>query len=75
MIKWLANKLLPYLMTLIQKEEVGVQVCKRIDRLEKDSHPPLFSKDHLLKVHKRLESLETKAFVDIVNKYDWQGSD
>ena len=75
MIKWLANKLLPYLMTLIQKDEGVVQVCKRIDRLEKDSHPPLFSKDQLFKVHSRLEALETKAFVDKVTKYDWQGSD
>ncbi len=75
MIKWLANKLLPYLMALIQKSEGVVQMCKRIDKLEKDSHPPLFSKDQLFKVHSRLEALETKAFVDKVTKYDWQGSD
>ena len=75
MIKWLANKLLPYLMALIQKSEGVVQMCKRIDKLEKDSHPPLFSKDQLFKVHIRLEALETKAFVDKVTKYDWQGSD
>ena len=75
MIKWLANKLLPYLMTLIQTDEGVVQVCKRIDKLEKDSHPPLFSKEQLFKVHKRLEALETKAYVDKVSKYDWQGSD
>ena len=48
---------------------------ERIDKLEKDSHPPLFSKDQLFKVHSRLETLETKAFVDKVTKYDWQGSD
>ena len=75
MIKWLANKLLPYLMALIQKSEGVGQMCKRIDKLEKDSHPPLFSKDQLFKVHSRLEALETKAFVDKVTKYDWQGSD
>ena len=75
MIKWLANKLLPYLMALIQKSEGVVQMCKRIDKLEKDSQPPLFSKDQLFKVHSRLEALETKAFVDKVTKYDWQGSD
>ena len=75
MIKWLANKLLPYLMALIQKSEGVVQMCKRIDKLEKDAHPPLFSKDQLFKVHSRLEALETKAFVDKVTKYDWQGSD
>ena len=75
MIKWLANKLLPYLMTLIQTDKGVVQVCKRIDKLEKESHPPLFSKQQLLKVHRRLEALETKAFVDKVTKYDWQGSD
>ena len=68
MIKWLANKLLPYLMALIQKSEGVVQMCKRIDKLEKDSHPPLFSKDQLFKVHSRLEALETKAFVDKVTK-------
>ena len=75
MIKWLANKLLPYLMILMQKDEGVVQVCKRIDKLERDSHPPLFSKNQLFKVHGRLEALETKAFVDKVTKYDWQGSD
>ena len=63
MIKWLANKLLPYIVNLLQMEEGVVQTLKRVDRLEKDSHPPLFSKDQLFKVHKRLEDLETVAFV------------
>lgn len=75
MIKWLANKLFPHLNYLIQNSEGVVQILKRIDSLETNSHPPLFSKDTLFKVHKRIESLEAKAFVDKVNKYDWEGSD
>ena len=76
MIKWLANKLLPYIVNLLQMEEGVVQTLKRVDRLEKDSHPPLFSKDQLFKVHKRLEDLETKWFVDQFKGFkDYEGTD
>ena len=76
MIKWLANKLLPYIVNLLQMEEGVVQTLKRVDRLEKDSHPPLFSKDQLFKVHKRLEDLETKLFVDQFKGFkDYEGTD
>ena len=77
MIKWLANKLLPYIVNLLQMEEGVVQTLKRVDRLEKDSHPPLFSKDQLFKVHKRLEDLETVAFVSkFSDKYkNYEGTD
>ena len=77
MIKWLANKLLPYLVTSLQMEEGVMQILKRVDRLERDSHPPLFSKNQLFKVHKRLEDLETVAFVSkFSNKYkNYEGTD
>ena len=63
MIKWLANKLLPYLALLFQDNDLVKQSLKRLDALEKDSHPPLFDKSQLNKIHKRLEDLETVAFV------------
>ena len=76
MIKWLANKLLPYIVNLLQMEDGVLQTLKRVDRLEKDSHPPLFSKDQLFKVHKRLEDLETKLFVDQFKGFkDYEGTD
>ena len=76
MIKWLANKLLPYIVNSLQMEEGVVQTLKRVDRLERDSHPPLFSKDQLFKVHKRLEDLETKLFVDQFKGFkDYEGTD
>ena len=53
-----------------------IRLFQRLDRLEKDSHPPLFDKNQLHKIHKRLEDLETKAFVDKVSKYNfYEGSD
>ena len=70
-IKWLVNKIIPYL----QLSEGMLNIYRRLDKLEKDSHPPLFDKSQLNKIHKRLEDLEMKAFVDKTNKYDWQGSD
>ena len=71
-IKWLVSKIVPYL----QMNEGVINTCKRLDRLERDSHPPLFSKDQLLKVHRRLEDLETRAFVVKIGKFkDWEGSD
>ena len=71
-IKWLVNKLFP----LIQIEEWVIRLFQRLDKLEKDSHPPLFDKNQLKKIHKRLEDLETKAFVDKVSKYNfYEGSD
>jgi hypothetical protein len=59
-IKWLVNKIIPYL----QLSEGMLNIWERLDKLEMDSHPPLFSKTQLHKVHKRLEDLENKAFVD-----------
>mgnify|MGYP005830126499 FL=1 len=41
-----------------------LNIYRRLDRLEKDSHPPLFDKGQLNKLHKRLEDLETVAFVE-----------
>ena len=70
MIKWLANKLFPIISSKMQNYEGVINIHKRLNRLEKDSHPPLFSKDQLFKVHKRLEDLETVAFVSrFSNKY------
>ena len=70
-IKWLANKLFP----LLQIDEGMLNIYRRLDKIEKDSHPPLFDKEQLNKIHKRLEDLETTAFVKKLNKYDWEGSD
>ena len=71
-IRWLANKLFP----LWQVDEGMINVHKRLGRLEEDSHPPLFSKDQLFKVHKRLEDLETKAFVEKFPKMkSYEGTD
>ena len=71
-IRWLANKLFP----LWQVDEGMINVQKRLNKLENDSHPPLFSKDQLFKVHKRLEDLETKAFVEKFPKMkNYEGTD
>ena len=70
-IKWLASKLFP----LLQTDEVMINIHKRLNKLEKDTHPPIFSREQLNIINKRLEDLEMKAFVDKTNKYDWQGSD
>ena len=59
-INWIKRKLFP----LIQLEEWLIRLFQRVDKLEKDSHPPLFDKRQLNKIHKRLEDLETKTFVD-----------
>ena len=45
-------------------EEWVIRLFQRLDRLEKDSHSPLFDKNQLHKIHKRLEDLETKSFVE-----------
>ena len=71
-IKWLASKLFP----LLQLDEGMLNIHRRLDNLEKDSHPPLFSKEQLFKVHKRLEDLETKAFVERFPKMkSYEGTD
>ena len=77
MIKWLADKLFPFFSIKMQSDEGMINVHKRLQRLEKDSHPPLFSKDQLFKVHKRLEDLETVAFVSkFSDKYkNYEGTD
>ena len=59
-IDWIIRKIFP----LIQMEEWVIRLFQRLDRLEKDSHSPLFDKNQLHKIHKRLEDLETKAFVE-----------
>ena len=70
-IKWLVNKLIPFL----QVDEGMLNIYRRLDKLEADSHPPIFSRDELGKIKKKIEDLEIKAFVDKTSKYDWQGSD
>ena len=71
-IKWIKSKLFPF----IQVEEWVIGVFKRLDRLEKDSHPPLFDRRQLNKIHKRLEDLETKTFVnDFSYMKDYEGTD
>ena len=71
-IKWLANKLIPHL----QIQGWAINVFKRLDKLEGDAHPPLFQKEQLNKIHKRLEDLETKSFVDqFPNMKNYEGTD
>ena len=54
MIKWLANKLEPF----IQIQGWVINIFRRLDKLEDNAHPPLFEKDQVNKIHKRLEDLE-----------------
>ena len=76
MIKWLVNKLFPHISIEMQTDEGMINIHKRLQKLEKDSHPPLFSKKQLFKVHKRLEDLETKAFVERFPKMkSYEGTD
>ena len=70
-IKWFLDKLSP----LFQLEGWVVNIFKRLDRLEKDSHPPLFPKDKVKMIEKRIRDLEVVAFVKRISKHDWQGSD
>ena len=71
-IKWLVSKILPHLWV----NEGVINTCKRLDRLERDSHPPLFAKEQLNKINKRLEDLETKLFVDqFKGMKDYEGTD
>ena len=71
-IKWLVNKIIPYL----QLSEGMLNIYRRLDKLEKDSHPPRFDKSQLNKIHKRLQDLETKAFVDkFPYMKDYEGTD
>ena len=70
-IKWLLNKLSP----LFQLEGWVVNIFKRVDKLERDSHPPLFPREKLKDIEKRLRDLEVVSFVKKISKHDWQGSD
>ena len=71
-IEWLVNKIIPYL----QLSEGMLNIYRRLDKIEKDSHPPLFDKSQLHKIHKRLEDLETKLFVDQFSYLkDYEGTD
>ncbi len=70
--KWLVNKIIPYL----QLSGGMLNIYRRLDKLEKDSHPPLFDKSQLNKIHKRLQDLENKAFVDKFPYMDnYEGTD
>ena len=71
MLSWILNKMIEYLQT----SEGMINIYRRLDRLENQSHPQLFEKETLLNIHKRLEDLETTKFVEKVNKYNWEGSD
>jgi len=77
MIKWLASKILPYLSLEMQSDEGMINIHKRLQKLEEDSHPPLLSRNLVQMINKRLEDLETVAFVSKFNdKYkDYEGTD
>ena len=72
-INWIKNNIFP----LIQNEGWVTNIFMRLDRLEKDSHPPLFEKEQLNKLHKRVEDLETVAFVKRFGSKmkDYEGAD
>ena len=71
-IKWLVNKIIPYL----QSSEGMVNIYRRLDQIERDSHSPLFEKEQLHKIHKRLEDLEIKSFVEQFPKMkNYEGTD
>ena len=59
-IKWLVSKIIPFL----QRSEGMLNIYRRLDQIERDSHSPLFEKEQLHKIHKRLEDLEMKSFVE-----------
>jgi predicted transcriptional regulator len=76
MIKWLANKLFPLFSTKIQNEEGMLNIQKRLQKLEREAHPPLYEKDTILKIHRRLEDLEIAKFVDKFPKMkNYEGTD
>ena len=72
-INWIKNIIFP----LIQNEGWVTNIFMRLDRLDKDSHPPLFEKEQLNKLHKRVEDLETVAFVKRFGSKmkDYEGTD
>jgi hypothetical protein len=71
-IKWLVNKIIPYL----QLSEGMLNIYRRLDQIERDSHSPLFEKEQLHKIHKRLEDLEMKSFVEQFPKMkNYEGTD
>ena len=71
-IKWLVNKKIPYL----QLSEGMLNIYRRLDQIERDSHSPLFEKEQLHKIHKRLEDLEMKSFVEQFPKMkNYEGTD
>ena len=72
-INWIKNNIFP----LIQNEGWVTNIFMRLDRLEKDSHPPLFEKEQLNKLQKRVEDLETVAFVKRFGSkmQDYEGTD
>ena len=72
LIKWLANKIIPYL----QLSEGMLNIYRRLDQIERDSHSPLFEKEQLHKIHRRLEDLEMKSFVEQFPKMkNYEGTD
>ena len=76
MIKWLANKLFPLFSTRMQNEEGMLNIQKRLQKLEREAHPPLYEKDTIFKIHKRLEDLELAKFVDKFPKMkNYEGTD
>ena len=53
-----------------------LNIQKRLQKLEREAHPPLFEKDTIFKIHKRLEDLELAKFVDRFPKMkNYEGTD
>ena len=74
-IKWLIKWLLEKLSPLIEVESWVTNIFMRLDKLERSSHPPLFPKDEVAKIKKRLSDLEMVTFVEKIKKYKWEGTD
>ena len=53
-----------------------LNIYRRLDQIERDSHSPLFEKEQLHKIHTRLEDLEAKAFVEqFPHMKNYEGTD
>ena len=53
-----------------------LNIQKRLQKLESEAHPPLYEKNTIFKIHKRLEDLELAKFVEKFPKMkNYEGTD
>ena len=60
LIKLLIPKVLDKLQDVISYVREPNDLDVRVEKLEKDSHPPVFTKEDLKRINKRLNKLEKK---------------